>query len=89
MSPREKFRSNRALARGFNDLISSPQMQAALDAAGQEYDQNLTIATDVTSAAANRWRKEGADGFRRTLENLNANSVTATPPSPSTLDHKV
>jgi hypothetical protein len=58
MSPREKFRTNRSLTRGYNDLIYSNQMQTALDTATLEYDQCLSIAADVATAAANRWRKK-------------------------------
>lgn len=89
MTPRETFRANRALTRGYNDLILGDQMQAALDTASREHDLSLTIAQDVTTAAANRWRKEGADSFRRILESLNASSVASTAPSISQLDHKV
>ena len=89
MSPREKFRTNRSLTRGYNDLIGGEQMQAALDTASREHDLSLAPANDVTTAAANRWRKEGADNFRRILENLNASTVTTPPPSIGQLDHKV
>lgn len=89
MTPRETFRQDRSLTRGYNDLIGGDQMQAALDAASREHDLSLVIAQDVTTAAANRWRKEGADSFRRILENLNASSVASTAPSTSQLDHKV
>jgi hypothetical protein len=33
-------------------------MQTALDTATLEYDQCLSIAADVATAAANRWRKK-------------------------------
>lgn len=89
MTPRENFRGNRALTRGYNDLILGDQMQTALDTASREHDLSLVIAQDVTTAAANRWRKEGADSFRRILENLNAPSVTSTTASTSQLNHKV
>ena len=89
MSPREKFRTNRSLTRGYNDLIYSNQMQSALDTATLEYDQNLSIATDVATAAANRWRKEGADAFRRTLEKLNEDSPASKPSTTGTLNHKI
>lgn len=87
LTPRDKFRSDRALTRGFNDTISSSQMQAALDAASLEMDLKLVVANDVTTAAANRWRKEGADLFRRILENLNSEAVAPTPITTSTLNH--
>jgi hypothetical protein len=89
MTPRETFRANRALTRGYNDFIGGDQMQAALDTASREHDLSLVIAQDVTTAAANRWRKEGADKFRSILENLNAPSVASPAPSTSLLDHKV
>jgi alpha-D-ribose 1-methylphosphonate 5-triphosphate synthase subunit PhnI len=88
MSPREKFRQDRSLTRGYNDLIGGTQMQAALDTTSREHDSSLAPAHDVTTAAANRWRKEGADSFRRILENLNTSTVTTTPPTPGQLDHK-
>jgi hypothetical protein len=89
MTPRETFRANRSLTRGYNDLIFGAQMQAALDAAAREHDLSLGIATDVTTAAANRWRKEGADKFRSLLENLNAPAPAATITATSQLNHKV
>jgi hypothetical protein len=89
MTPRDNFRANRSLTKGYNDLIGGDQMQAALDAASREHDLSLVIAGDVTTAAANRWRKEGADSFRRILENLNTSTVTTTPPPTNQLDHKV
>ena len=89
MSPREKFRTNRSLTRGYNDLIYSNQMQVALDTAMLEYDQSLSIAVDVTTAAANRWRKEGADAYRRTLEKLNDSQVAPKPPLSGQLEHKI
>ncbi len=88
MTPRESFRQNKSLVKGYNDLIGGDQMQAALDTASREHDLSLSIASDVTTAAANRWRKEGADNFRRILENLNASTVGPTPPSATTLDYK-
>jgi len=89
MTPRETFRANRALTRGYNDLIDGNQMQAALDTASREHDLSLTLAHDVTTAAANRWRKEGADAFRRILENLNTSAVAPSPPLTNQLDHKI
>jgi predicted alpha/beta superfamily hydrolase len=89
MTPRDTFRQERSLTRGYNDLIGGEQMQAALDAASREYDLTLAPANDVTTAAANRWRKEGADSFRRILENLNASTVATPPPITGQLDHKV
>jgi predicted alpha/beta superfamily hydrolase len=89
MTPRETFRANRALTRGSNDYILGDQMQAALDTASREHDLSLTLAQDVTTAAANRWRKEGADKFRNLLENLNAPGVAATAPATNQLNHKV
>ena len=89
MTPRETFRANRALTRGYNDLIDGNQMQAALDTASREHDLSLTLAHDVTTAAANRWRKEGADKFRHILENLNATTVPPKPQASTALDHKV
>lgn len=88
MTPRETFRANRSLAKGYNDLITGDQMQSALDTASREFDLTLSPAADVTTAAANRWRKEGADSFRRILENLNASSVAQSPMTASNLDHK-
>ena len=89
MSPRDKFRANRSLTRGYNDVIFSHQFQTAFDAASMEYDQSLTIAADVTTAAANRWRKEGADAYRRIVENLNNNAAAAQPALAGQLDHKL
>jgi hypothetical protein len=88
MSPREKFRTNRSLTRGYNDLIYSNQMQIALDTAMLEYDQNLTVSHEVTTAAANRWRKEGADAYRRTLEKLNEDSPASKPTTMGQLNPK-
>ena len=89
MSPRETFRVNRTLTKGYNDLVYSHQVQTALNAAMLEYDQTLSIAPDVTTAAANRWRKEGADAFRRVFETLNADSVPPTRQTAGGLDHQV
>ena len=89
MSPKEKFRQDRSLTRGYNDLIGGDQMQDALDTASREHDLSLVIAADVTTAAANRWRKEGADKFRHILENLNATTVPPKPQASTALDHKV
>ena len=89
MTPRDLFRQNKTLARGYNDLITGSQIQAALDTASRELDLSLAPAHDVTTAAANRWRKEGADNFRRILENLNTSTVQPAPPATSQLDHKV
>jgi hypothetical protein len=88
MTPREKFRANRSLTKGYNDLIASAQVQSALDAAMLEYDQSMTIARDITEAAANRWRKEGADAFRRMVENLNADSSSPSPAPSGQLIHQ-
>ena len=60
MTPRETFRANRALTRGYNDFIGGDQMQAALDTASREHDLSLVIAQDVTTAAANRGPKPWA-----------------------------
>jgi hypothetical protein len=89
MTPRESFRANRSLTKGYNDLIYGDQMQAALDAALLEYNLSLApVSSDVPAAAANRWRVEGAVAFRRTLENLNTTSVASTAPPINQLDHK-
>lgn len=88
-TPREKFRFNKTLTRGYNDLIYGNQMQSALDTAALEMDLKLTIAADVTTAAANRWRKEGADLYRRTLENLNSDTPQPKHQDTSQLDHHI
>ena len=89
MSPRETFRANKGLTRGYNDLIDSAQMQAALDTATREYDYTMQPGVDVTTAAANHWRKQGADAFRRILENLNVSVAAPTPKTSYGLDQKV
>ena len=89
MTPREKFRQNRSFTKGYNETINSDQIQAALDAASLQYDHSMAPAVDVTTAAANRWRKEGADTYRKILENLNADSVAPPPTTVTRLDHNV
>lgn len=87
MTPRDKFRSNRTLTRGYNDTISSFQMQSALDAAMMQLDLSMTTANDSTTAAANAWRKEGAQNYRKILENLNSDRALPTPQNIGQLNH--
>lgn len=89
MTPREKFRQDRSLTRGYNDLITGPQMQAALDAAELEMDRLVVTTGDVSAAAAHRWRREGANWFRQILENLNASTVPPVAKPTAALDHQV
>jgi hypothetical protein len=89
MSPRDKFRSNRTLTRGYNDTISGFQMQSALDTAMMEQDLSMPVANDSTTAAANAWRKEGAQKFRQILENLNSDRPTPTPHNAGQLNHNL
>jgi hypothetical protein len=88
MTPREKFRQDRSLTRGYNDLIGGTQMQAALDAAELELDRLVVTTGDVSAAAAHRWRREGANWFRQILENLNASIIPLTTKNTGALDHK-
>ncbi len=89
MTPREKFRLNRTITRGYNEVIGGDQMQAALDAASAELDEMLGPASEVTTAAANRWRREGANSFRQILENLNASAAAPARSQAGQLDHHV
>jgi hypothetical protein len=89
MTPREKFRQNRALTRGYNETIGGDQMQAALDAASLELDNSFGITSDINSAAADRWRREGANMLRIILENLNASAASPTRSTAGQLDHHV
>lgn len=87
MTPRDKFRSNRTLTRDYNDTITGFQMQSALDTAMMQLDLSATIANDSTTAAANGWRKEGAQKFRQILENLNSDRPSPKTPVVGQLDH--
>ncbi len=89
MTPREKFRLNRTVTRGYNELIGGDQMQTALDAALLEMDSMLGITSDNIAAAANHWRREGANTFRTILENLNASAAVPPRSRAGQLDHEV
>lgn len=81
MSPKERFRAEKATTEGFNDLVDSTRMQIALDAAMLEMQGKLQRANDSVTAAANQWRIEGAQMFRNILENLNREPQRPTPQS--------
>ena len=89
MTPRAKFRANRAFTRGYNDLILGDQLQAALDAATLQLNASFPWATDPQQAAANRYRLEGAIMLRTILENLNTSDTPIAPDkTTSNLSHE-
>jgi hypothetical protein len=89
MSPRERFRADKELVSGFNDLIDSSRMQSAFDAAMLEYQSSLKIAITPEEATANWYRIEGAQKFLLTLKLLNTSVDASKRVDTQKLDYKV
>lgn len=69
MNPKETFQKSPA-SKGFTELIDSVQIQAALDAATLQFQSGFMPAPDMATAAANEWRRQGANQFRSIFERL-------------------
>lgn len=70
MNARERFLSDKNLYEGYTDLMESPRMQIALDAAMVHLHESLKAPDDMQGAAQNEWKRQGALEFRRLLESL-------------------
>lgn len=88
MSARERFQENKDLVTGYNDLIDSARMTAAMDAALITFVEKFSTSNTVEEAAANAWRLEGAQKFLLYLKTLNTGTATTKPVS-TALKHNV
>ena len=69
MTPRERFRALE-ISKGFQNVIDSVQFQAAADAAMLHFMTLLNKPASQEEAAANDYRRQGAQAFLDTLTNL-------------------
>lgn len=74
-SPKERFRENADLIRGYNDRIDSAQMTAAFDAAMMQLSMSFGIPNDPQVAAANGYRLQGARMYLANLLTLNTSEM--------------
>jgi hypothetical protein len=84
ITPRQDFRNNPLLAKGWQDRVDSAQFQEAVYAALAEMDLQNKAPADMATAASYSWRKSGALQFLSILMNLTA---TDTRPARATLDN--
>ena len=66
---REEFRAS-DLSRGYTDLMDSTRMQTACDCAMMTMMGNLQPATSTVEAAANEFRRQGAQQVLQVLKTL-------------------
>lgn len=77
MTYREKFRAS-DISKGFQNVIDSVQFQAAKDAAMLHFMSLLQKPSSIEDAAANDYRRQGAQAFLDTLENLKTDNEKPT-----------
>ena len=77
MTHREKFRASE-ISKGFQNVIDSVQFQAAKDAAMLHFMSLLNKPSSQEEAAANDYRRQGAQAFLDTLENLKTENEKPT-----------
>jgi len=82
-SPKDRFRENPDLVKGFNDIVDSNQMNAAFDAAMMQMTMSLGMTNEHPVAAANAFRLQGAQMFLANLKTLNT-AVLPTKPKTDT-----
>lgn len=74
-------------SKGWTDLTDGPQFQAAAKAAMLHFHSQQPIHSDMASAAATEWRRQGAQQFLDILVSLNINPERRQPPTGKQLDH--
>jgi hypothetical protein len=76
-TPRERWKAS-VHARPWLEMHDAPVIQAALDTALLQLDTNLATSSDAQTAAANRWRMEGARAFASILLGLSDPEIKPT-----------
>jgi hypothetical protein len=71
MTPKEKFKASDH-AKGWNTVVDGRQFQFAADSAMFQFLSSLNKPDGIESAAANEYRRQGAQAYRDFLENLNS-----------------
>lgn len=77
MTYREKFRAS-DISKGFQNVIDSVQFQAAIDAAMLQFMSQLNKPSSTEEAAANDYRRQGAQVFADVLTNLKTDDEKPT-----------
>ena len=77
MTYREKFRAS-DISKGFQNVIDSVQFQAAIDAAMLQFMSQLNKPSSTEEAAANDYRRQGAQVFADVLTNLKTDDQKPT-----------
>lgn len=88
LNPRQRFKENNALSKGWDDFVVSTQFEQAAQAAMWAAEGAMPPTTDMGTAAANEFRRQGMRLFLDQLMNLcQVGTVKATPPTVRNLDH--
>lgn len=86
-SPRDQFRESQ-YAKGFQDLVDSSQVQAAIVAATLELQTRFAKTCDLQEAGANEFRRQGAAAVLDIFRCLGIGEAPAKPASRSNLNPK-
>lgn len=70
MTAKERFQQS-PMAKKFNDTIDGQMMTMAFDMAMLEFQSRFSKPPDMATAAANEWRRQGAQEFLSILLHLN------------------
>lgn len=89
ITPRETFRSNKELVKGWQDRVDSAQFEAAATAAMAHFQLSLPFPKEMASAAAHAYMMKGACEFLNIFMNLAMPEQPAKAPIPQNLDHRV
>jgi hypothetical protein len=87
MSPRQRFRQNKDLVTGYNDIVDSNRMVAAFDAAMLQFVESLNLAEDHSQAASHAFQLAGAQKFLNILKTLNLEGSPVKKSDSLTLNH--
>ncbi len=88
-SPKQRFLEQSALAKQFLDVVDSEAFTRATELAMLAFMEQLTDATDPSTAAANAYRLHGARHFLALLKSLPEPPKALTPRPAHGLDHNL
>lgn len=87
-SPKQRFQKT-THAKVWLDAVDSPTFHAASDAALLQYGVQLGSPDEITDAAANEFKRQGAREFLHLLANLSVVGESTAKKKARTVDHSV
>lgn len=88
ITPKKTFAENKALSKGWQDIVDSKQFHEAATAALAEMEINLMAISDMATAAALNWQMQGAKRYLHTLMSLTQPAPPGTKPPKTGLDYR-